>query len=76
MKFGELRGVEEIGVCPFFFIDLKLKKKNERKLENSEKYEIKESISYSLFYRKILKRMDACRNIGTDDSGMKFGKFR
>lgn len=44
MKFGELRGVEEIGVCPFFFIDLKLKKKNERKLENSEKYEIKESI--------------------------------
>lgn len=44
MKFGELRGVEEIGVCPFFFfIDLKLKKKNERKLENSEKYEIKES---------------------------------
>lgn len=56
MKFGELRGVEEIGVCPFFFHRFKIKKKNERKLENSEKYEIKESTLRILCFIERLQK--------------------
>lgn len=53
MKFGELRGDWSLS---FFFIDLKLKKKNERKLENSEKYEIKESTLRILCFIERLQK--------------------
>lgn len=56
MKFGELRGVEEIGVCPFFHRFKIKKKKNERKLENSEKYEIKESTLRILCFIERLQK--------------------